>query len=78
MVSSNTNANTTANSNTNRDGDANRIRKQICSGMYILCGEAMVSTGSGQILEASCLQAEIVKKSEHSEFKTISNFPKFV
>ena len=35
--------------------------------MYILCGEAMVSSGAGQILEASCLQAEIVKKSEHSE-----------
>jgi len=34
-------------------------------GMYILCGEAMMASGSGQILEASCLQAEIVKKSEH-------------
>ena len=45
--------------------------------MYILCGEAMMASGAGQILEASCLQAEIVKKSEHSEFTTISNFPKF-
>merc|ERR1712223_1034928 len=34
-------------------------------GTYILCGEAMASQGTGKILEASCLQAEIVKKSEH-------------
>ena len=29
----------------------------------------MASQGTGKILEASCLQAEIVKKSEHSEWK---------
>ena len=58
-----------------------QIQIQRITGMYILCGEAMVSSGAGQILEASCLQAEIVKKSEHSEcFKfppslLWSNFP---
>ena len=29
----------------------------------------MASQGTGKILEASCLQAEIVKKSEHSEWR---------
>ena len=52
-----------------------QIQIQRISGTYILCGEAMMASGAGQILEASCLQAEIVKKSEHSAYKTISKFP---
>ena len=45
--------------------------------MYILCGEAMMASGSGQIVEASCLRAEIVKKSEHSEY-TVQISPKIL
>ena len=52
-----------------------QIQIQIISGMYILCGEAMMASGSGQILEASCLQAEIVKKNEHSAYETLPKCP---
>ena len=38
----------------------------------------MASEGTGKILEASCLQAEIVKKSEHSEWEKNTFFLQLV